>query len=99
MSKKTPLGQALIEAAEEARAIVRGEIEPAAVYIAPGIDIVGLRKRLSMTQDDFADAFGFSVGTIRGWEQGRRSPDKAAQSYLKVISADPDAVLKVLRAA
>jgi putative transcriptional regulator len=36
---------------------------------------------------------------LRDWEQGRRAPDAAAQSYLRVIAFMPDEVAKALHNA
>jgi putative transcriptional regulator len=65
------------------------------VYI-PSIDVTKLRERLGLSQEDFADAFGVSVGTVRGWEQGRREPDGPARVLLTVIDREPAAVLRAL---
>jgi transcriptional regulator with XRE-family HTH domain len=52
-----------------------------------------------MTQERFALAFGFSVNTLRHWEQGKRQPEGPARAHLLVIDRDPDAVRMALRAA
>jgi putative transcriptional regulator len=61
----------------------------------PRIKIV--RRALGLTQDQFAEQFGIPVGTLRDWEQGRKEPDQAARSYLKVIACDPEVVRKALK--
>ena len=61
------------------------------------VDIPALRKRYRMTQQQFADAFGISIGTLRGWEQGRRSPDGPARLLLMIIEDRPDVAAEVLR--
>jgi putative transcriptional regulator len=38
-----------------------------------------LRKKLNLTQEEFAARFHLPLGTIRDWEQGAHRPDKAAQ--------------------
>jgi putative transcriptional regulator len=59
--------------------------------------IVGaLRKRLNLTQEEFAARFHLPLGTVRDWEQGAHRPDKAAQVLLTVIARDPDAVARAL---
>jgi putative transcriptional regulator len=55
-----------------------------------------LRKKLNMTQEEFATRFHLPLGTIRDWEQGAHRPDKAAQVLLTVIAKDPDAVARAL---
>jgi putative transcriptional regulator len=55
-----------------------------------------LRKKLNMTQEEFARRFHLPLGTIRDWEQGAHRPDKAAQVLLTVIAKDPEAVARAL---
>jgi putative transcriptional regulator len=60
---------------------------------------VKLRRKLGMTQEEFATAYRIPVGTLRDWEQGRKFPDSTARAYLIVIAADPERVAKLLRPA
>jgi putative transcriptional regulator len=60
------------------------------------VDISALRKRYGMTQQQFAEAFRISLGTLRNWEQGRRAPDGPAQRLLEIIEDRPDVALEVL---
>ncbi|MSP28412.1 MAG: transcriptional regulator [Methylococcales bacterium] len=55
-----------------------------------------IRKRLKMTQPQFAAQFELPLGTLRDWEQGAREPDSAAKSYLRVIAKNPQAVIQAL---
>jgi putative transcriptional regulator len=63
------------------------------------LDVGVIRNKVGLSQDDFASAFGVSVGTLRNWEQGRNRPDGPARALLTVIDRDPAAVLKALRIA
>ena len=58
-----------------------------------------LRQRLSMTQEEFANALGIPVATLRNWEQGRNGIDPAARSLLILIARDPEGALATLAAA
>lgn len=58
----------------------------------------GIRRRMKLTQEEFAERFQIPVGTVRDWEQGRVEPDQAARAYLKVIAHDPQLVLRALAA-
>ena len=58
-----------------------------------------LRQRLSMTQEEFANALGVPVATLRNWEQGRNGIDPAARSLLILIARDPEGALATLAAA
>lgn len=57
-----------------------------------------IRKRLNLTQEEFAQQFHLRLGTIRDWEQGKKRPDSAAMVLLRVIEAEPEAVLRALSA-
>lgn len=68
-----------------------------AVRIPNEIDVRAIRDRLGLTQQEFAVRFGFSVNTLRHWEQGRRIPEAPTRAYLLVIDREPQAVEKALR--
>lgn len=57
------------------------------------------RWRSGMTQQAFAEAFGFTLGRLRDLEQGRTQPDKATESYLRLIREDAKAVIEMLAKA
>ena len=92
-------GKDLIKSANEALAIAKGEAEPAGIYVPESVDVAAIRKKQKLSQEAFADRYGLSVGTVRDWEQKRRSPDRAALILLSVIDREPDAVTRVLAAA
>jgi len=58
--------------------------------------VQALRKKLKLTQEQFAARFHLPLGTVCDWEQGAHRPDKAAQVLLTVIAKDPDAVARAL---
>ncbi len=60
------------------------------------IDVAAARKKLGMSQIAFAETFGFSVGTLRNWEQKHRRPQGPARLLLKVIDKEPEAVKRAL---
>ena len=55
-----------------------------------------LRKKLNLTQEEFAARFHLPLGTVRDWEQGAHRPDQAARVLLTVIENDPDGVARAL---
>ena len=65
--------------------------------IALPLDIQGLRRRMRITQRQFAGWFGFPVATLRHWERGDRQPTGCALVLLHVIRDNPRAVLKAVR--
>jgi putative transcriptional regulator len=56
-----------------------------------------IRESLGMTQKEFADTYGFSVGAVRHWEQGVRKPEKATRLMLHMIVLEPRAVKRTLK--
>lgn len=55
-----------------------------------------VRRRLGLSQSEFAQRIGVSVETIRNWEQGKRCPTGAAKALLKVLDKAPEAALAAL---
>ena len=72
--------------------IMRGQI-------AGGKDVVALRKFVRMTQQEFADALGISVHTLRNWEQNRRTPEGPALALLRVAARHPRVLRENLAAS
>lgn len=66
------------------------------VHVPEAVDIKKLRRKMKLTQVAFAGRYGFTVGAVRDWEQGRRQPEAAARILLKVIEKRPDIVAEVL---
>ena len=65
---------------------------------APIIPPQVLRKRLGLTQAEFARALRIPLSTLRNWEQGRVLPDPAARSLLTIVARNPRAAFKALAA-
>ena len=56
--------------------------------------VAALRKRLNLTQHEFARLLNVSMSAVRGWEQGSRSPDGASQRLLGIAERDPEVLLR-----
>ncbi|WP_108522107.1 helix-turn-helix domain-containing protein [Bradyrhizobium algeriense] len=97
MSKKAfdKIAAGLTEALE----IARGNAKPTKLYVPAEINVRGIRKKLGLSQDDFAQEFGFTINQIRDWEQGRSRPLDGLRAYLMIIEKNPDAVLNLLRSS
>jgi putative transcriptional regulator len=67
------------------------------LYQPYAVNVSDLRQRLSLTQEQFAARFGFSVAILRHWERGNRSPSGASLVLLNVIDRNPTAVLQSLQ--
>jgi putative transcriptional regulator len=90
--------QRIIDGLNEALAIVEGRADPKTyrVHVPVDVDVEKIRKKLKLTQAQFAFRYGFSVGAIRDWEQKRKQPEASARMFLKVIEKRPDVVAEVL---
>jgi putative transcriptional regulator len=89
-------GRELVQSAEEALAIARGELPPARVFDAQTIEVAAIRRKLGLSQEKFAVRFGLNLGVLRDWEQKRRNPDQAARTLLAVIEREPEAVARTV---
>ena len=59
--------------------------------------IVAARNTLGLSQSRFAELLGVSKRTLQEWEQGRRTPNGAAKTLLRVVERHPE-VLRELSA-
>ena len=86
---------------QEAIAYATGQADESAfrVHVPEQVDVGTIRRDLGMTQAESAARFGFSLNTLRHWEQGKRRPEGAARAYLTVIARAPEAVAAALGAA
>jgi len=59
-------------------------------------DVKRIRARLGVSQAEFASMIGVSVGTLRNWEQGRRTPEGPARALLKAAAENPNMLAEAL---
>jgi putative transcriptional regulator len=99
--KRSTVGASIIKGLEQAIAWTRGEDVPVRVtkVEVPLVDVRAVRRKLKLSQAQFAAKFGFSPATLRNWEQGRSRPDTPTRVLLAVIAKHPEAVEDVLRKA
>jgi putative transcriptional regulator len=96
MTKEQTAGQRTNASAKQALAFVQGENNNCVVHIPDEIDTVRIRKKINMSQSQFASYFGVSVRTVQEWEQGRAVPSRSARAFLTVIDREPEAVRPAL---
>jgi putative transcriptional regulator len=60
------------------------------------IDVAAIRNKTGLSQAAFARRIGVPVGTIRNWEQGRRSPQGPARILLALLDRNPRIVEETL---
>jgi len=90
------VGQEIIQGAREVLAAIKGDKIAGRKIIVPSIDVGDVRRKLKLSQSEFAAAFGLSLDSVKNWEQGHRSPDGPAKVLLAVIAKDPRAVQNAL---
>ena len=81
---------------EDAIKHAKGEKNKVVVHQSEPIDVKAIREKTGMSQQRFCATFGISLGTLRHWEQGLRSPRGPARVLLKVVDSDPKAVIRVV---
>lgn len=80
----------------DAIAHARGRKRAVSVHEPETIDVKAIRKKTGMSQQMFCTTFGISLGTLRHWEQGLRSPRGPARVLLKVVDHIPGAVIQAI---
>ena len=86
MAKKmSTAGQALLD---DVLAIKNGS--QAKTWTPEQLLVISVRKQLKKSQPAFSKLLGVPVGTIRDWEQGRKQPDSAAITLIKVAERNPE---------
>lgn len=90
--------QSIKKGLEDALAHAKGQDTGARVHQieVPEPDVAAIRARAGLSQAEFARSIGVAVGTLRGWEQGRRKPDGPARVLLALIEKRPNIVQDAL---
>jgi putative transcriptional regulator len=91
------LGHDLVESVTNAIARARGKKTGAHATVVEVPDVRATRRRLHMSQQQFAATFGIPLATLKNWEQWRRQPDAAAAAYLQVIVKGPREIGEALK--
>jgi putative transcriptional regulator len=84
---------------QEAIAHQRGKQAGVKLDVPAAVDVKEVRRRTGLTQEQFAAKFAISVGTLRHWERGDRTPRGATLVLLNIIAKEPKAVMRALEAA
>ncbi len=97
----TKAGEEILQGAMDGLAYLRGEKSKGKAHyiINTDINVKNVRKKTGMTQERFAESYGFSVSTLKKWETGQRKPEGPAKAYLMVISERPNVVRQALHNA
>ena len=93
-------GDSMIRGAKQALAFAEGtKGHGCTVHIPDEINVRRIRKKTGLSQQNFANQYGFSLRTLQEWEQGRTMPTGASRAFLVVIDREPKAVQRALVAS
>ena len=95
-SNKRNIQAEILQGLQGALNYVRGRSGRGKTHIVMVPNVQRLRRSLGLSQTSFAKRFGIPKRTVQDWEQGRRLPDQAARSFLKVIAHSPDLVRRAV---
>jgi putative transcriptional regulator len=56
-----------------------------------------IRRKLNMSQRQFADTLGIPLATLRNWEQNRVAIEPATIALMRILAREPEAALRALR--
>ena len=88
--------ESLMRGMDDVRRYQNGELEGFVVHAPANVDVKAIRSATKQTQEGFARTFGFSVASVRDWEQGRRQPERAARLLLAIIANEPETIRRAL---
>ncbi len=74
----TEINEGLKDAANHAKGKKSGVVE----HTQETLNVRAIREKTGMSQERFCATFGISIGTLRHWEQGLRTPRGAARVLL-----------------
>ena len=87
---KAKPAERIMQGLREAAAHARGEKVPGLkLHVPRNVDVYGVRRRTGLSQEAFSRRIGVSTGTLRNWEQGRRTPDGPARVLLAMLARNP----------
>ena len=64
-------------------------------YTTGSFPIIRAREKSGLSQGKFAELLGVSVRTLQDWEQGRREPNAAAKTLIRVAELNPAVLRKI----
>ena len=88
----------LLKSIDQVRKIHNGKLIPGRVFKFNPVAVANIRKRLHVSQAEFAYMIGVSIDTLQNWEQGRRRPEGPALALLKIAESNPETVMSALHA-
>ena len=87
----------LVKSLGEARNHAEGRASGTRVHVVEMPDVRAIRRKLHLSQQEFAHKYRIPLPTLRNWEQGRRQPDAPAAAYLHAIAMRPHEISEALK--
>lgn len=94
--KMSKTGKSILQGLKEAVDYMDGKRAGSKTHLVEVPDVKAIRKKLGMSQSEFAVTYRIPLDTLQGWEQERREPDATASAYLKTIARLPKKVKAAL---
>jgi putative transcriptional regulator len=88
----TEISEGIKDAVRHAKGEKSGIVE----HVPEALNVKAIREKTGMSQQSFCATFGISLGTLRHWEQGLRTPHGTARVLLKVVAQNPQAVINAV---
>jgi putative transcriptional regulator len=92
------LSKDLVKSMGEACSHAEGKRNAVRIHVVEGPpDVRAIRRKLRMSQSEFAEKYRIPLPTLKNWEQGRRQPDAPASAYLHAIARRPREISDALK--
>lgn len=89
------IGQEILDGIKEIKRFKKGNLRLAKHSLKEPSPAKTIRKKLNLSQSDFASLMGVSPRTVQDWEQGRRTPQGPAKSLLRIAEQHPEVFLEI----
>jgi len=71
-------------------------LTPPTETLPPLLEARDIRRKLGLTQQQFAKELGVPPATVRGWERDETPADPVLQSLLRILDRIPEPALRAL---
>lgn len=85
-----------LESVKQGADILKGRKKASRSFSLTDPDVKAIRKKLKLSQSQFAKLLGISPATLKNWEQGRRKPDGPARVLLGIAVLHPEVLPDVV---
>lgn len=93
--QKGELAATIMKGLEEIKALKDGKQVNVIAHKPNEFDVSTVRRKLDLSQAEFAETYGFNLRTLQAWEAGRTAPTGASLQLLKMIDAAPKRMLNI----